>query len=114
MIDLGKVAERAWANRRARDRAFGDSNLFGEPAWDILLDLAMSEAKGQAVPVSSASAGAGIPLTTALRHVQLLIEAGLIEKHIDITDRRRSFLRLTKKGKRCLLRYADKTFMLQE
>lgn len=114
MIDLGKVAERAWAERRARDQAFGDRGLFGEPAWDILLDLAMSESRGQDVPVSSASIGSGIPLTTALRHVQLLIEAGLIEKRVDITDKRRSFLRLTKEGKRRLLSYADETFMLRD
>lgn len=43
-IDI--LASSCYAERRLRDQIFEDSTLFGEPAWDILLDVASAEAKG--------------------------------------------------------------------
>ncbi|MDE2442650.1 MAG: MarR family transcriptional regulator, partial [Betaproteobacteria bacterium] len=38
--------------RRLREEMFG-SELFSDPAWDILLDLYTAEARGESVQISS-------------------------------------------------------------
>lgn len=94
-VDLAAAAYRA---RRGRDACFGDdADLFGEPAWDILLDLYSARSAGREVTVTSACAAARVPNTTALRHIGNLEERGMIIRLADPEDRRRSILRLSDK-----------------
>jgi len=72
-----------------------DSILFGEPGWDILLDLYVATVQDRKISVSSACIGAAVPSTTALRWLNLLSERGMIERYPDPLDARRSFLRLS-------------------
>lgn len=51
--------------RRARDDVFG-KDLFADPAWDILLDLAIARAENKQVSVTSLCIASGVPATTAL------------------------------------------------
>jgi predicted transcriptional regulator len=83
--------------RRVRDHV-ADLALFGEPAWDILLDLFASEAEGKSVSISSACLAAAVPMTTALRWVSRLEEEGLIERSAT-GDRRRINVHLTRSGR---------------
>ena len=53
-------------SRRMRNEVFGD-NLFGEPAWDMLLDLYASHLEQKRVSVSSLQIASAVPGTTALR-----------------------------------------------
>lgn len=94
---LGIVARAMYNERRVRDHV-ADLALFGEPAWDILLDLFASEAEGKAVSISSACLAAAVPMTTALRWVTRLEEEGLIERSAT-GDRRRINVHLTRSGR---------------
>lgn len=79
--------------RRARENLF-PCELFGEAAWDILLDLYVNEVKGKSVSISDACIASGVAPTTALRWISKLIEADLIIRSDDPHDRRKSYLRL--------------------
>jgi hypothetical protein len=85
-----------WLYRSRQDRpGVEDHRLFGEPAWDMLLDLYVHQAKGLSTSITGACIGSHAPPTTALRYVELLHDQGWIEKIPDESDRRRSFLALT-------------------
>ena len=86
--------------RRRRERLFGP--IFGEPAWDILLDLFVMEAKGRRVPVSSACIASGVSHSTALRQIDELVRRNLVMRERDEIDKRRTYLRLTEAGIRKL------------
>lgn len=76
--------------RRARAASFGGhGDLFGEPAWDILLDLFIAREAGRRVSVSSACIAADVPATTALRWLSALEQRGLVERQADPIDGRR-------------------------
>ena len=80
-------------NRRTRDALF-PGGWFADPAWDLLLDLFVSELEGEQVAVSSACIATGVPTTTALRCINRLVKAGLLIRTIDPDDARRSIVTL--------------------
>ena len=82
------------ANRQARARFF-DPELFGDPAWDMLLDLTAAHAEGARVSVTSLCIAAGVPATTALRWLTQMVESGLFVRVPDPADRRRAFIALS-------------------
>lgn len=86
------------AARTDRDSIF-DSNLFSDPSWDMLLDLALAEASGRAISVTSLCIASRAPTTTALRRIDELQAAGLIERVPDQEDRRRIVVKLTEIGR---------------
>lgn len=71
------------------------SNLFGEPAWDLLLDPYIREKSGSRSSVTSACIGSRAPHTTALRHIEALRRSGWIKRIPDEGDKRRFWLALT-------------------
>ena len=80
--------------RSLRSRFF-PSQIFGDPAWDILLDLARAKLEGQQVSVSSVCIAAAVPMSTALRWVKQMIDANLLRRWTDPKDRRRDLIALT-------------------
>lgn len=84
--------------RRKRDRIFEKYDLFGEPSWDILLDLFVMDEAQREVSVSSAVIASSAPSTTGLRHLAKMVELGLIERVSDPRDKRRFNVRLTSTG----------------
>lgn len=102
-----QAAIRSLNNRRARSRHFDTSDLFGEPAWDILLDLYVHQFKNHDVSVKAASIGSGAPASTALRWLKILEKRGLIFSDLDPSDHRRRFVRLTPSGYESMTRYLD-------
>ncbi len=80
--------------RRDRDRHF-PGELFADPAWDMLLDLAAARMERTDVPVSSLCLAAAVPTTTALRWIRSLSEAGLLVRRTDAADARRAFIELS-------------------
>jgi DNA-binding MarR family transcriptional regulator len=91
------LAKRIHAFRQKRN-AFFEPEIFGEPAWDILLSLYMAAIEGYRMKVSAVCNESGVPCTTALRWVETLRELGLITKRRNPLDARSSFLELTPKG----------------
>ncbi|MGU3389935.1 winged helix DNA-binding protein [Sphingomonas sp. M1A8_2b] len=96
---LVEVARRLYAMRKVRDDLLGTS-LFSEPAWDILLDLFISDDDGLRLSVSAVCIGARAPSATALRYLTMLQDSGLIERTRDERDGRRSHVQLTPLGRR--------------
>jgi hypothetical protein len=104
-IAFGDMARKAYDDRRLRERIFDDPELFAEPAWDILLDLASAEAAGERLAVTSVYIGSCVPATTAHRWIAVLEERGLVQREHDILDARRTFVRLTKLAAQKMERY---------
>jgi DNA-binding MarR family transcriptional regulator len=80
--------------RRKRTHFF-DSELFADPAWDILLELYAAHLGQYRTAVTSLCIGAAVPATTALRWIKLLETRGLILRRPDATDGRRVFMELS-------------------
>lgn len=95
-----ELAGQLYRVRRRRDQLFG--SIFGEPAWDILLDLFVMEAKGKRVPVSSACIASGASHSTALRQIDELVRHKLVLRERDEHDKRRSYVKLSGAGMRKL------------
>jgi Winged helix DNA-binding domain len=80
--------------RRLRDHFF-KSDLFADPAWDMLLDLMAARVERQRVAVSSLCIAAAVPPTTALRWIKSLCDQGLFVRVADPEDGRRVFIELS-------------------
>lgn len=89
------LAESHYRLRRRRDSVFGMTDLFGEPAWDVLIDLYLAHLDRRAVSVSSACIAACVPPTTGLRYLTRLERNGLLSRKPDPTDNRRVLVSLT-------------------
>lgn len=89
-----------------------DPAVLAGPSWEILLDLAEASLRGEAVPASSASATTLVPLSTALRHVNNLVEAGLVRRWTDPKDRRRTLLELEPHANAAMHRYLENAWKL--
>ena len=92
------------SSRRAREQYF-HRDLFGEPAWDMLLALYVTEEAEARFTVSKLAECIGVPLSTAVRWVNMLEERGLIGRFDHPTDRRIIFIQLLDKGRNALDAY---------
>lgn len=86
------------AARADRDAIF-QAGLFSDPAWEMMLDLAVAEASGRPISVTSLCIASGAPTTTALRRIDDLKDAGLIDRTPDPRDKRRILVQLTQPGR---------------
>lgn len=101
-----EAAKLIYQSRRRRDIYFGHLGCeFGEPGWDILLDLFIAGREGRLTPVSSACIAAAVPATTGLRWIAHMEDRGLIARHEDPRDKRRSLLELTDGATQAVERY---------
>lgn len=91
-------ARQIYASRRKRCAIFDNAELFGEPAWDILLDLYIAHAEGKQVSVSSACIGSAAPSTTGLRWLGILAQHDLVVREHDPDDQRRVLVHLSEGG----------------
>lgn len=92
---LTELAREAYEDRRRRTAIFGNSMLFREPGWDILLDLFIAASERKTISVTSACIGAAVPSTTGLRWLKVLETEGLVVREHDPDDSRRINVRLT-------------------
>jgi DNA-binding MarR family transcriptional regulator len=93
-------------HRRLRER-YVEPELFGEPAWDILLDLAAARAEHRRVSVTSLCTAAAVAPTTALRWITQMTAMGLLVREPDKEDKRRAFISLSDSAARCMALYFD-------
>lgn len=105
----GDLARKAFADRRRRAAIAGTDGLFGEPAWDILLDLFIAAEEGRQVALESACAHAGVPDTNAQRWVAILERRGMVLRESSPQARWREYLRLTPQAQQDLATYFRKT-----
>jgi DNA-binding MarR family transcriptional regulator len=99
-------ARQEYAERRRRDRMFGRGR-FGEPTWDLLLDLFVAAGERREVRISSACIAAAVPTSTALRHVGYLVSDGLVLRRRHPTDTRSSVVELSPPTVAALNRYFE-------
>ena len=98
-----------YRNRRRRDKIFATETLFGEPGWDILLDLFIAAKENRQVSVMSACIGAAVPSTTGLRWISALEREGLLAREDDPNDARRTHVLLTSRGYSGMVDYFNAT-----
>lgn len=91
--------------QRSARAKFLDSELFADPAWDMLLDLTAARVEHKRVSVTSLCIASGVPPTTALRWIGQMVEDGLFERVEDDADRRRAFIDLSDKAADAMARY---------
>jgi len=89
----------------AKRSKLGGGALFGDPAWNILLDLLLARLEKRAVSVSSACIASGAPTSTALRLIKKLITDDVLYRIQDERDGRRSFLGINENVEKMMLDY---------
>lgn len=96
-LQLAQVAVRIRlaANRRRRHLS---GEWFGEPAWEMLLELFIQFAGGTRVSTKSLVIASGAPYTTGLRVIDRLEEAGLVIRSTSQMDKRVTHVSLTQQG----------------
>ncbi|RZJ97302.1 MAG: response regulator [Novosphingobium sp.] len=92
--DLAATLRAIITSRALRGRFFS-SQLFADPAWEILLDLTRAQLENQEVSVSSVCIAASVPMSTALRWVGQMTDSGLLRRWPDARDGRRDLIALT-------------------
>lgn len=91
------LARELYKLRRKREE-YISSTLFADPAWDILLDLYVARLELRRASVKSVCIGSGVPATTALRWINLLLKEELIESSKDPHDSRVRCITLSEAG----------------
>jgi DNA-binding MarR family transcriptional regulator len=94
--------------RRARIPIFNKS-MFGEPAWDMLLELFINVDYGARHSVGRLCDLSGAPPTTALRWLDYLEKEKLVSRQANPTDRRTEFVEITEKGRSAMEQYLSGT-----
>ena len=90
---------------RAARPLFFAGELFADPCWDMILDLMLNRFLGKRISVSSLCIASGVPQTTALRRIDDLIAAGVVQRVEDPADRRRVFVDLSDEAAEKFERY---------
>ena len=107
IADAGQLTDyiRELLRKEVKRREIGGGELFGDPAWEMLLDLLLAKIEGRRVSVSSACIASGAPMSTALRLVRRLVGEGVLCRLPDEHDRRRHFLVINPRFESPLLDY---------
>jgi DNA-binding MarR family transcriptional regulator len=109
--ELRKLAILILRARRSRSNAFNKS-MFGEPAWDMLLELFINQDFGARLAVGRLCELSGAPSTTALRWLDYLEKQKLVVREPNPTDRRTEFVEITEKGRSAMAQYLFETLEL--
>ena len=107
--ELRRLASQIYEARRTRAKVF-DHQIFGEPAWDMLLALCFLPAQGKILTVTGLSHCACVPESTGLRWQTVLTKEGLIERGPTGTDQRKQFMRLTQNGRALMEAYLTRLY----
>ncbi|MBW0006912.1 MAG: hypothetical protein JO335_04270 [Sphingomonas sp.] len=91
---LKRAVSRAIEDRRRRAQFFSE-DIFGEPAWDILLELYYAELMQVRMTLARLYRRTGVAQTTAIRWLKLFERRGIVDRRDDPLDSRRIFITLT-------------------
>ena len=101
---LGTIAMSMYRTRIHRANFF-DHTLFGEPAWDMLLDLFINKVRGARISTTSLCLGANVPQSTGLRYIDALAKHGLLRRYRPPDDGRLLLVELTATGFQQMRKY---------
>ncbi|WEK47231.1 MAG: MarR family transcriptional regulator [Candidatus Andeanibacterium colombiense] len=93
-----RIAAQRLYDERKRRADFFPAMMFGEAAWDMLLDLYVAEKRNELISITSACVASNAPATTALRWIRMLEEQELATRFADERDGRRNFIRISERG----------------
>ena len=99
------VARREMGRRHIRREMVGNAEIFGEPAWEMLLDLFIHGCEGKPVATSSLCIASGAPISTALRLLNRMCVKGIVARRRDTGDARRQLVELSPAVRCKLLAY---------
>lgn len=102
-----ETATRARDERRIRRDFIGSDELFGEPAWDLLLDLFIRQTNDEDNSIMSARINADTPTSTIMRWLDVLESTGLAQSHTDPANLEHRLIQLTSAGYAGMLRYLE-------
>jgi DNA-binding MarR family transcriptional regulator len=94
---LSRLVQEVLRSRRRREKTFG-IQMFGEPAWDLLLELFAAESTGQRLSVVDACHATAVPASTAMRWIETLEKLSWVRRVGHPSDPRRSWLFLTERA----------------
>jgi DNA-binding MarR family transcriptional regulator len=101
---LTKYANSLLAERRMR-RRFLPTELFHEPAWDMLLALFAMREERLPINVKTLVSFSEAPVTTSQRWIDHLYKLNLINRVTDPVDRRRIEISLSENGNEAMSAY---------
>lgn len=87
-------AKAAMRRRLLRQQLFGAPDLFGDPAWEMLIDLYVHQCERKRLSISALCVTSSIPFSSALRLANKLCAAGILRRVPDPIDGRRTFIQL--------------------
>lgn len=102
---LSAEALRAIVKARQQRAEFFGGDLFGEPAWDLLLELMLARLDNRTESVTSLALAASLPTSTAVRWLREMAGHGLLTQTTDPKDARRTLVWLTDGAADRLLAY---------
>lgn len=111
-IQLNNLAFNIYRARQARTQQF-KADLFGEPAWDMLLALYCLPPRGEVLAVTSLSLAANVPEATGLRWQARLAQEGLVKRGPHVRDRRIQLIGLSQRGRLLMDKYLIRLFCCQ-
>lgn len=101
------VKARLIIEHRERRRRYVSTDVLGEPAWDMLLDLFIKFTRGAKVTTSSLCITSRVPLTTALRHISVLEEKGYVTRGQSRLDKQATLVGLSDAGVLAIGQYLE-------
>ena len=106
--DIHNILSNCLYTKRARDarkRTIGVPSLFGEPGWDMLIEIFIAQIDKRLISLTSACMGADIPIATGLRWLRVLESEGFVERVDDVKDKRRTNVSLSQMGLFKMIKY---------
>lgn len=101
--EIGTVLRAA---REGIGRVF-DPDLFADPAFDMLLFVFLEEEAGRSVETSACYRASGVPRTTAVRWINMLVSMGMFHSAPHPTDRRLALLSLNEETRASVRQWLD-------
>jgi DNA-binding MarR family transcriptional regulator len=74
------------------------AHFFGDPAWDMLLELYAAHLEQRRISIGRLSDASGVAGTTVLRWLDVFQREGLVERVADRFDGRRIYVSLSRGG----------------
>jgi hypothetical protein len=84
---------------RAKGQMMDPGNgLFSDGCWNMCLDIYICNLNEQPVTVSSIAHSSGIPMSTAMRYINVMTEQKLLQKNLNPADNRMVFISISADG----------------
>ncbi len=93
---------------RKQRRSILPAMRFGEPTWEMVLDLYVTDSEDRRIDVTGLCLASGVAPTTALRYVDLLADEGLIVRVDDCQDGRRALIKMSGKLRSAIDTWLDR------